>query len=125
MAIIRVEQLYPWPRLTLHRELERYPHADVVWCQEEAANQGAWTFVDHRIEFLLSDLPNLSRKALYAGRGVMASPAEGNTRAHNRVQAEIVEKALTWSGEDLVLPFQRVTHLSQLSPDHNNHEETS
>ena len=50
VAIVRLEQLYPFPRTSLTRELSRYKNADVVWCQEESHNMGAWTFVDRRLE---------------------------------------------------------------------------
>ena len=56
IAIVRLEQMYPFPEITLGRVLAPYINADVVWCQEEPENMGAWTFVDRRIEKVLSRL---------------------------------------------------------------------
>jgi 2-oxoglutarate dehydrogenase E1 component len=50
VALLRVEQIYPWPKETLAREFAKYKNAEVVWCQEEPANMGSWTFVDRRLE---------------------------------------------------------------------------
>ena len=68
VAIVRVEQLYPFPAVSLPRELKRYPNADIVWCQEEPENMGAWNFVDRRIEKLLAGLNVRAKRPTYAGR---------------------------------------------------------
>lgn len=94
IAILRLEQLYPFPRLTLARELAPYHEAEVVWCQEEPENMGAWTFVDRRIEAVL---PAADLKALrphYVGRPPGASPATGLARTHAAEQAMLVGRAL-------------------------------
>ncbi|MEW5726920.1 MAG: 2-oxoglutarate dehydrogenase E1 component [Pseudomonadota bacterium] len=113
VAIIRVEQLYPWPKDTLKHQLARYPNADLVWCQEEPANMGPWTFVDRRIEYICEELEIKAKRAQYAGRRAAASPATGLYKNHNAEQAWIVENALT--GTELPQPFRRATKLSRLT----------
>ncbi len=111
VAIIRVEQLYPWPRDGIARELSKYPNADVVWCQEEHANFGAWNFVMRRIEYILEDGAAGKRKStrpIYAGRPESASPATGSHHVHEHEQELLVEQALTWDAKDLMTPLQRV-----------------
>ncbi len=94
VAIIRVEQIYPFPANSLTMELGRYPNADVVWCQEEPKNMGAWYFVDRRIEAVLAGLKVQARRPVYVGRPDSASPATGLLRRHNIEQAHLVDEAL-------------------------------
>jgi 2-oxoglutarate dehydrogenase E1 component len=94
VAILRLEQLYPFPENTLGRALAAYQRADVVWCQEEPENMGAWNFVDRRIEKLLSRLDSKVRRPIYVGRDASASPATGSARMHAREQATLVAAAL-------------------------------
>jgi 2-oxoglutarate dehydrogenase E1 component len=94
VAIVRVEQLYPFPNVSLKEQLVRYKNADVVWCQEEPANMGAWTFVDRRIEALLEDIGGVAKRPSYAGRVEAASPATGLAKRHAREQAALVDRAL-------------------------------
>jgi len=115
VAILRVEQLYPWPKDGVQRELKKYPNADVIWCQEEPANMGAWTFVDRRIEFALEELHQKARRAHYAGRKAAASPATGTARAHQQEQAILIDQALTWNTDVLPRPFSRATGLSSVN----------
>jgi len=110
VAILRVEQLYPWPRDNLTRQLSRYTNADVIWCQEEPANMGAWTFALPRITFILEELTGAKktpRRPLYVGRTASASPAAGSLGVHNKEQALLVDQALSWKAKDLLQPFQR------------------
>jgi 2-oxoglutarate dehydrogenase E1 component len=95
VVILRVEQLYPFPFSSLGVELARYPGAEVVWCQEEPENMGAWSFVDRRIERALSGLNMKATRAVYIGRPEAASPATGSARTHVKEQADLVERALT------------------------------
>lgn len=95
VALVRVEQLYPFPVNSLTLELGRYPNADVVWCQEEPKNMGSWYFVDRRIEGVLAGLKVTARRPSYVGRPESASPATGLARRHNREQAQLVDEALT------------------------------
>ena len=90
IAIIRLEQLYPFPATELGEALRRYPRdADVCWVQEEPANQGAWSFAQWRIETLLDGRP-----VRYIGRPEAASPATGSHKIHESEQMEVVGQAL-------------------------------
>ncbi|MGH6990390.1 MAG: 2-oxoglutarate dehydrogenase E1 component [Stellaceae bacterium] len=95
VAILRVEQLYPFPVKSLAAGLTRYKNAEIVWCQEEPQNMGAWNFVDRRIEALAARLDIKATRPLYAGRPEMAATATGLLRRHNAEQARLVEHALT------------------------------
>ncbi len=89
VAIVRVEQLYPFPEEELRQVIERYPNAlDVVWLQEEPKNMGAWAFVAPRLAPLLGE-----RTLRYIGRPERASPAEGLAELHEQEQARIVSEA--------------------------------
>jgi len=94
IAILRIEQLYPFPFSRLGVRLSQYPNAEVVWCQEEPENMGAWYFVDRRIERALS---GLNARPIYIGRPEAASPATGSARTHVKEQADLVDRALTLS----------------------------
>ena len=90
IAIIRLEQLYPFPAKELGEALRRYPRAaDVCWVQEEPANQGAWSFVRWRIEERLD-----GRRLRYIGRPEAASPASGSHKIHESEEATLVGQAL-------------------------------
>lgn len=91
VAILRVEQLYPFPEARLKEELSKYPGVtSVVWCQEEPENQGAWFASQHHIRACLGAQQTLS----YAGRGFAASPAVGSANVHAKEQHALVEQAL-------------------------------
>ena len=90
VAILRLEQLYPWPDDILGEMIAQYKNAlRVVWVQEEPANMGAWTFVRERIQGFLPELANLA----YAGRAPSASTAVGSTRIHIKQQNALLEAA--------------------------------
>jgi multifunctional 2-oxoglutarate metabolism enzyme len=95
IALVRVEQLYPYPRPAIQAVLERYPNArEFIWAQEEPRNQGAWTFIQ---PFLYQDLPAGTR-LYYVGRSPAAAPATGSNKIHQQQQAGIVAQALgTWT----------------------------
>jgi 2-oxoglutarate dehydrogenase E1 component len=95
IMILRVEQLYPFPLGELAEELAQYSNADVVWCQEEPENQGAWTFVDRRIEDALKAVDHRAKRPKYVGRAAMAAPATGLNSRHVAEQAKLVNEALT------------------------------
>ena len=95
IAIVRVEQFYPFPDKELGKELARYPKADIIWCQEEPENMGAWTFLDRRIESVLKATDHRAGRPVYVGRPASASTASGSLKRHNKEQAELVDKALT------------------------------
>ncbi|MBB4287120.1 2-oxoglutarate dehydrogenase E1 component [Roseospira goensis] len=115
VAIVRVEQLYPWPKDSVQNQLKRYPNADVVWCQEEPANMGAWTFVDRRLQYALEELHHKAHRAHYAGRKAAASPATGVARVHHHEQQTLVEQALTWPTDAIPQPFRRATGLASVT----------
>ena len=95
VAILRLEQIYPFPAKTLAHLLEPYRNAEIVWCQEEPENMGAWTFVDRRIEKVLVGLGHQTRRPRYVGRAEAASPATGLARAHAAEQTALVDAALS------------------------------
>jgi len=94
VALIRLEQLYPFPVNSLTRALSPYRNAEVIWCQEEPENMGAWTFVDRRLEKVLKDLGIKAKRPDYAGRREAASPATGLAKVHAQEQATLVREAL-------------------------------
>jgi 2-oxoglutarate dehydrogenase E1 component len=92
VALVRIEQLYPFPGQAYEAVLRRYPAAtEVVWCQEEPQNQGAWYQIRHRLEQSLS---KERYSLLYAGRQHAAAPATGISKIHEAEQAELVDAAL-------------------------------
>ena len=94
IAIIRLEQIYPFPLKLLARILARYSHAHFIWCQEEPGNMGAWTFVDRLLERALEAVGLDGIRVSYAGRQPAASPATGLASAHAAEQAALVASAL-------------------------------
>jgi 2-oxoglutarate dehydrogenase E1 component len=91
VAIIRIEQLYPFPQHEYAEAIEHYPNAaDIVWCQEEPLNQGAWYHIRHRLQEPLKSKHALS----YAGRAASASPAVGYAQLHVQQQKELIQEAL-------------------------------
>ncbi|WP_416308486.1 2-oxoglutarate dehydrogenase E1 component [Neptunicella sp. SCSIO 80796] len=92
VAIIRIEQLYPFPHADIEKVLADYQHVkDWVWCQEEPQNQGAWYCMQHNFWASIPD----GAKLTYAGREASASPAVGYISVHNQQQKTLVENALT------------------------------
>jgi 2-oxoglutarate dehydrogenase E1 component len=90
VAILRVEQLYPFPHKAFGAELKKYPNAtDIVWCQDEPQNQGAWFFVQHYIHENMLDGQRLG----YAGRPASASPAVGYAHLHQEQQKALLDQA--------------------------------
>ena len=90
VVILRVEQLYPFPHKAFANELKKYPNvADIVWCQDEPQNQGAWFFVQHYIHENMSE----GQKLGYSGRAASASPAVGYSHLHQEQQKALVDGA--------------------------------
>ena len=90
VAIIRVEQLYPFPHKAFSTELRKYPNAsEIVWCQDEPQNQGAWFFVQHYIHENMVEGQRLG----YSGRASSASPAVGYSALHQKQQKALVDGA--------------------------------
>ena len=89
-AILRLEQLYPFPHKAFASELKKYPNAaEIVWCQDEPQNQGAWFFIQHNIHENMLD----GQKLGYAGRAASASPAVGYSHLHQDQQRALVDAA--------------------------------
>lgn len=95
VAILRLEQLYPFPEAALTRELARFPNAEVLWCQEEPQNMGAWSYLDRRIEKVLRDLGNDCLWPCVVSRPENASTAIGTSAEHDADQERLAEAALT------------------------------
>lgn len=93
VAIVRVEQYYPFPAADIEAELKRYPNAEVCWAQEEPENMGAWRFIGPRIGDLLDTLGRTHVRIRYIGRKEAASPAAGYMKLHAKEQAQIVADA--------------------------------
>ncbi len=90
VAILRVEQLYPFPHKAFAAEVKKYPNAtDLVWCQDEPQNQGAWFFVQHYIHENMQE----GQKLGYAGRPASASPAVGYAHLHQEQQKALLDQA--------------------------------
>ncbi|MCR9124569.1 MAG: 2-oxoglutarate dehydrogenase E1 component [Rhodobacteraceae bacterium] len=96
--LLRVEQFYPFPALSLVKELERFKDAQVIWCQEEPKNQGAWQFIEPNIEWVLGRIDATHKRPVYVGRATSASPATGLASQHKAQQAALVNEALTIEG---------------------------
>ena len=92
--ILRLEQLYPFPKKALIAELSRFPKADLVWCQEEPRNMGAWHFLGENFDEMLSEMGRDGDRIAYAGRKSAASPATGSAKKHAIEQATLVNEAL-------------------------------
>lgn len=96
IALVRVEQLYPWPHDGVAWALDNYPSADeVVWAQEEPKNMGAWTFVAPRLRAAAGNAIPVT----YIGRPERASPAEGYQASHQREQSRLVAEVLGQGGK--------------------------
>ena len=91
VALVRLEQLYPFPRIDYEAVIATYPNAkDVVWCQEEPENQGAWYQIKHRLRAYLA----ADHQLFYVTRKGSATTAVGYLKVHNKEQEELVEAAL-------------------------------
>jgi 2-oxoglutarate dehydrogenase E1 component len=91
VALVRIEQLYPFPTEDYEAVIARYPNArEVVWCQEEPQNQGAWYQIRHRLQEPLGQ----RRIVLYAGRAPAAAPATGIGKIHEAEQQSLINAAL-------------------------------
>ena len=97
VAIVRLEQLYPFPADQVSDMLQRYaPSAEVIWVQEEPRNMGAWRFVQEQMYFVLTG----SRRVIhYAGRPESASPAVGSSKQHAKEQAEVIDAAFSQTAQ--------------------------
>jgi 2-oxoglutarate dehydrogenase E1 component len=91
VAIVRIEQLYPFPSDEYEAVVRKYSNArEIIWCQEEPQNQGSWYQIRHRLQSKLGDQHEL----LYAGRAGAAAPATGIAALHEQQQKNLVTAAL-------------------------------
>ncbi|MGI9419711.1 MAG: 2-oxoglutarate dehydrogenase E1 component [Geminicoccaceae bacterium] len=96
VALIRLEQLAPFPNEALTEELLRYKNSvSLVWCQEEPRNMGAWSFVAPKLEAVYNELGFDQKRPVFAGRKAAPSPATGSHEQHVREQTKLIDEALT------------------------------
>ena len=94
VAILRIEQLYPFPHERIAGLIDPTPEAEVIWCQEEPRNMGFWSFVAPRLQAILEQIGHARPRPRYAGRAAAASPATGLLRTFLREQEALVNEAL-------------------------------
>ena len=94
VALVRVEQYYPFPAGEIEDALKRYPNAEVIWAQEEPKNMGAWTFISDCITDVM-DVVGRTGRLRYVGRKQAASPAAGYMKIHTREQQAVIAEAIT------------------------------
>jgi 2-oxoglutarate dehydrogenase E1 component len=112
VVLVRVEQLYPFPAEEYQRVLARYPsQAELVWCQEEPQNQGAWFQIRHRLQELAGE----DRPVYYAGRASASAPATGLAKVHEAEQQRLVQTALNAMPRDQSLRGGPLTPLRKSS----------
>ena len=92
--LLRIEQLYPFPTKALMAELSRFKNAEMVWCQEEPRNMGAWVFVDIFLQWVLNQIEAKHRRARYTGRPASASTAVGQMSLHLAQLKQFLDDAL-------------------------------
>ncbi|HXG80156.1 MAG TPA: 2-oxoglutarate dehydrogenase E1 component, partial [Methyloceanibacter sp.] len=92
--LLRIEQLYPFPARALIQELSRFKDAEMVWCQEEPKNMGAWTFIEPNLEWVLDHIRSKHRRPRYAGRPSSAATATGLMSKHLRELKALLDEAL-------------------------------
>jgi 2-oxoglutarate dehydrogenase E1 component len=92
--LVRIEQLYPFPVKALMQELSRFPAAEIVWCQEEPRNMGAWHFAEPYIEWVLNQINATHRRPRYAGRPASAATATGLMSKHLAQLKALLDEAL-------------------------------
>jgi 2-oxoglutarate dehydrogenase E1 component len=104
IAIVRIEQLAPFPFDRIAEEVSHYPNAELMWVQEEPKNMGAWSFVEPRVATATRELNHLEKRCSYIGRRPSAAVATGlGARAHNAEQTAIIEGAMNLEIKKLVI----------------------
>ncbi len=98
--LMRFEQFYPFPAQSSVKELERFKKAEMIWCQEEPKNQGAWSFMEPNLEWVLTRIKAKHGRPQYVGRPASASPATGLASQHKAQQQALVDEALTIKGKN-------------------------
>jgi len=102
--LLRIEQLYPYPDDGIQEELSRFKNAEMVWCQEEPKNMGAWTFINPFIEESLIAIKAKQTRLKYVGRPAAASTATGIAAKHKREQQAIIDDAFAKPRKSLFHP---------------------
>ena len=97
--LMRFEQYYPFPAISALKELERFSQAEMIWCQEEPKNQGAWTFMEPNLEWVLSRIKAKHSRPVYVGRAASASTATGLAAQHKAQQEALINDALSLKGK--------------------------
>jgi 2-oxoglutarate dehydrogenase E1 component len=92
--LLRVEQLYPFPARALIQELSRFAEAEMVWCQEEPKNMGAWSFIEPNLAWVLDHIEARHKRPRYAGRPASAATATGLMRKHQEELKALLDEAL-------------------------------
>ena len=106
ISIIRIEQLYPFPGEPLAKRLSKMTKLkEIVWCQEEPKNNGAWFFVDRLIEIAAEEAGHKGMRPMYAGREVAASPATGLAKRHQAQQEGLIAVALDLANTGQTKPY--------------------
>ena len=95
LYLLRIEQLYPFPARALIHELSRFKDAEIVWCQEEPKNMGAWSFVEPNLSWVLDHIGAKYRRPRYAGRPSSAATATGLMSKHQRELKAFLDEALS------------------------------
>jgi 2-oxoglutarate dehydrogenase E1 component len=93
--LLRIEQFFPFPAMSMTKELERFKGAEIIWCQEEPKNQGAWSYLEPNLEWVLTRIGAKHSRAHYVGRAASASPATGLASRHKAEQEALLNEALT------------------------------
>ncbi|MCU7940014.1 MAG: 2-oxoglutarate dehydrogenase E1 component [gamma proteobacterium symbiont of Bathyaustriella thionipta] len=102
IALIRIEQLYPFPEQQLQKIINKYTNTNkLIWCQEEPRNQGAWYSIRHNLELVLRNSYLQQQNLRYAGRDASAAPAVGVARIHIAQQKKLVDQALGLASESV------------------------
>jgi 2-oxoglutarate dehydrogenase E1 component len=95
IQLMRIEQFYPFPVKSLSKELQRFPHAEIVWCQEEPKNMGAWSFMEPNIEWVMAQVGRAGVRARYAGRPSSAATATGLMSKHLAEMKSFMDEAFS------------------------------
>ncbi|MDX2082988.1 MAG: 2-oxoglutarate dehydrogenase E1 component [Rickettsiales bacterium] len=94
VAIIRLEQIYPFATNEIKNEIKKYKNAEIIWCQEEPKNMGAWSFVHELFAETLLEIKHKISRPKYIGRIACASPATGYSSYHAKEQKKLIDEAL-------------------------------
>jgi len=93
--LLRTEQFYPYPAQSMIKELQRFKNAEMVWCQEEPKNMGAWTFIEPNLEWTLEQIGAKHKRPTYVGRPASASTAAGQMSRHIKELESFLDDAFT------------------------------